>query len=902
MAGLLLYCGKPQAQNVGITDAGSITPNYILQLHKSTNGIMFQLTNGNTSTGLGDGFVVDIDAALKVMFKNQEAGTMAFFTNGTERVTILSGGNVGIGNTNPTYKIDVTGDVNYTGALRISGAAGTTGQILLSQGGAANTWLASGSSGQLLISQGAANPQWQNGSTALATTAWLVTKNTGLTDNTSNFLGTTDAIPIRFITNNTEKMRLLSDGNFGIGTSSAEAINYFNLLTLKGKAAFNSAGTVTTTLGSAVVTGTGTDFLNNVSIGDYITIGGYDNYVSSVASATSLTCVYTWPTIGASVMGIYPSAMRIDRNSGTKNIIIDYFGDIGVNQMYPTGRLHVTEAIAGYNPIVAENSAAAGSDQYSDAIVSYTVQNRSASLWGMNLSEKGTGIMASGNNKTTYYLNQGSGGAFSGRKIGAWGRTVDSTTAGAAFTDTTLHAGLSGLAVVRIAADANMYRAGVFGRIDDNGAGYAEQSAGVLGFNNGYSTMFGALAFCLLNPLGSGPVLTGVYGQTSSVTNAKWGMIGSNYTLYPNIFYNNQDAANDGQTSLYVYRTRSAANTGASYDYTGVNVAISGFNYWGDTYSFGVYGKTYNDVSRNGGVCGYSANGSWGALGYETSAGATYYGGYFVGPLADDHLGTGTGKIIYNDSSSTVETTIGIGAWGDLFGADIHGYTYGLFTEGNNYGLYSKGDIYTNKLNIQLQDVGDRKMAVLYSNVSTDVTVQCSGSAKLKNGECIISYDRKFNSVISKEIPVTITVSPMEECNGLYIQRTDNGFIVKEMKDGKSNVEFSYIAIGRRSGYENPVLPEEVISANYLTILNTGFHNDGDTLSDGVGLYFKNKELINGPIEGEINVPKKTLNTEVLLLNKNINNSCLIYKKENKKSLESNLLKKEIGQNKMKIN
>ncbi|MFH0867468.1 MAG: tail fiber domain-containing protein [Bacteroidota bacterium] len=126
MAGLILYCGKPQAQNVGITDAGSITPNYILQLHKATNGIMFQLTNSNTSTGLGDGFIIDIDAALKVMFKNQEAGTMAFFTNGTERVTILSGGNVGVGDASPSALFTV-GNTDLFQILSTGEARGIAG-------------------------------------------------------------------------------------------------------------------------------------------------------------------------------------------------------------------------------------------------------------------------------------------------------------------------------------------------------------------------------------------------------------------------------------------------------------------------------------------------------------------------------------------------------------------------------------------------------------------------------------------------------------------------------------------------------------------------------------------------------------------------------------------------------
>ncbi|MBL7741476.1 MAG: hypothetical protein JNK14_19810 [Chitinophagaceae bacterium] len=64
-----------------------------------------------------------------------------FYTNGLEVVTFLSGGNVGIGNINPAYKLEVNGTANISNTLYLNGQAGTTGQILTSAGtGSVPTW------------------------------------------------------------------------------------------------------------------------------------------------------------------------------------------------------------------------------------------------------------------------------------------------------------------------------------------------------------------------------------------------------------------------------------------------------------------------------------------------------------------------------------------------------------------------------------------------------------------------------------------------------------------------------------------------------------------------------------------------------------------------------------------
>jgi hypothetical protein len=71
----------------------------------------------------------------------KDAQGLSIRTNDTTRIRIDVVGNVGIGNILPTEKLDVTGNVKFSGELKPNGNAGTNGQLLVSQGtGAAPQW------------------------------------------------------------------------------------------------------------------------------------------------------------------------------------------------------------------------------------------------------------------------------------------------------------------------------------------------------------------------------------------------------------------------------------------------------------------------------------------------------------------------------------------------------------------------------------------------------------------------------------------------------------------------------------------------------------------------------------------------------------------------------------------
>jgi hypothetical protein len=165
---------------------------------------------------------------------------IGFTTNGAEKARILSNGNVGIGITNPTEKLQVVGNLNLStgSSFKINGADVLTG-----------SGLGTGVTGSSLTSVGTLSSLLVSGNvgigTATATQKLHVVGNilsTGSIDAGTQFLGqSTDSATapsfswtgdtncgmfrpgtdiIGFTTNGAEKARILSNGNVGIGITN----------------------------------------------------------------------------------------------------------------------------------------------------------------------------------------------------------------------------------------------------------------------------------------------------------------------------------------------------------------------------------------------------------------------------------------------------------------------------------------------------------------------------------------------------------------------------------------------------------------------------------------------------------------------------------------------------------
>jgi hypothetical protein len=91
----------------------------IAHLHRTTTNteVKLQFTDGTTLSTATDGLTLYKGTDQIGYLWNYENADLVFGTNSTERMRITSGGNVGIGTTNPNYKLDIQGSTAQT--LRI---------------------------------------------------------------------------------------------------------------------------------------------------------------------------------------------------------------------------------------------------------------------------------------------------------------------------------------------------------------------------------------------------------------------------------------------------------------------------------------------------------------------------------------------------------------------------------------------------------------------------------------------------------------------------------------------------------------------------------------------------------------------------------------------------------------
>ncbi len=237
--------------------------------------------------GAGDnwgslGGVIDVAQTTKILAENfagANDGNLRFITNNTERMRINSSGNIGIGTSSPSAMLSVKGEVNVESTLESSNAS--TGSFVVNGGlGVSKSLFVDGPTLKLPSGNTASRPANPTKGSIRYNSETDQFEGFGAGNNwgslggvidvaqttkilAENFAGANDG-NLRFITNNTERMRINSSGNSGIGTSAPSSILHVN-----------SNGTGSLQLGSNDVSGW---YLQNDTTGSlYFYQGAYTN-------------------------------------------------------------------------------------------------------------------------------------------------------------------------------------------------------------------------------------------------------------------------------------------------------------------------------------------------------------------------------------------------------------------------------------------------------------------------------------------------------------------------------------------------------------------------------------------------------------------------------------------------
>lgn len=99
--------------------------------------------------------------------------------------------------------------------------------------------------------------------------------------------------------------------------------------------------------------------------------------------------------------------------------------------------------------------------------------------------------------------------------------------------------------------------------------------------------------------------------------------------------------------------------------------------------------------------------------------------------------------------------------------------------------------------------VEGNRMVRLYAVEAADNWFEDAGSGQLANGSTTIAFDQVFAQTINGDLDYHVFITPNGECEGLYVtSKTAQGFEVRELHGGHSNVAFDYRLMARRKGFE----------------------------------------------------------------------------------------------------
>jgi hypothetical protein len=332
--------------------------------------------------------------------------------------------------------------------------------------------------------------------------------------------------------------------------------------------------------------------------------------------------------------------------------------------------------------------------------------------------------------------------------------------------------------------------AGVFGEdlstagnLDAGVSGVSKNGAGVIGTSTGWNGMEG---------FSSGTGTSGVYGQTSV---AGFGVAGRDTaTTYANGAAGMLADGGTANDALHAVAYGGQANAISAYSQYGSALVLNAGADAGAALLINGVGPTNymmeSDDPQGTPVFSVFGDGSLGVYAENGTAGTFRVARGVDIPVLFLQAGT----------AGTDHDAL------ELY--DTNGYDKTRITDAGN--IYAAGHIFTSgscSNGCMVNDKQVRRVAE-YTPAEAEPTVEDNGEANLNNGRADVVLDPKFANVIERNSDYLVTVTPEGDCRGLYVaNRTMNGFTVRELQEGHTNVGFAYRIVAHRFGDHAERLP-----------------------------------------------------------------------------------------------
>lgn len=364
---------------------------------------------------------------------------------------------------------------------------------------------------------------------------------------------------------------------------------------------------------------------------------------------------------------------------------------------------------------------------------------------------------------------------------------------------------------------------------------------------NGYSGGFGTGVYGQNNAGGDG-----VWGINNGTGNGVWGLgtasgigvRGESNSGIASLGISNSNVGVQGQSTLSAGVVGFGSTVGTIGIVTGgigaqgqatTGDGVRGFSNTGD----GVYGQgtttgngvvgfagttgdgVYGDSDSGNGILGISVSGA-GMLGTSTDGeGSLSFSTTANGALGFSGPQTGTGSVGASNSAGAYTTltsgsglsgngyTVGVfgfasdltsDAWGGYFDNNGTAFSYVAGWLGfTRYKILGTGTVSTIVTGI------DNQKLIMAAPESPEILFQDYGIGQLVNGAARINLDPNLvkNIRVDAEHPMKVFIQLEGDCNGVYVtNKSANGFDVKELQHGNSNVSFSWSITATRADEE----------------------------------------------------------------------------------------------------